>query len=185
MWRKIGLLIGVIAILFLSIGACASEELGEQQRREAIYAREQSFERAEAQIPAPIPTNFLARKMLVKFVNRLDTPDLPFYIYVLGENGNVIGYYVSQAIPVNICAFITSTEKIYSSSSGNIKLTAPSYDGIYYGGAGASSGCDGWFIFDSATDALIIIYGRNLFVASQPLALEAKPITVQIQRGEK
>jgi len=61
---------------------------------------------------------------------------------------------------------------------GNAVITAPSLDGIYYGGGGAAAGCDEWFFFDSATNALIKIRGVKFFTADQPLSLNAEPITV-------
>ncbi len=135
------------------------------------------FARAEAQYPLPQPNNFLARKMLVKYTNRQDIPDHPFYIYVLSDVGTIIGYYVSQAAPVNVNAFLSSTEDV-SMGNGRVVLQAPSLDGIYYGGAGASGG-NNWFFFDAQTDALIILYDVKLFVADQPLKVDAKPILVQ------
>ena len=94
----------------------------------------------------------------------------------------MVGYYVAKTVPINACNFLSSTEVVDSTSNGKVVLTAPSLDGIYYGGAGASSGCDAWFFFDSATDALIQIRGVNFFTADQPLRLEAKPITVAPDR---
>ena len=159
-------------ILLALLAGCSQAS---QQRDKSIRSRAQMFARAEAQIPLPQPSNFLARKMLAKYTIRQDVPDHPFYVYVLSDVGNIIGYYVAQAAPVNVNAFLSSTEDYVSGAV----MTAPSLDGIYYGGAGASQGGDGWFFFDAATDALIIIYGMKLFVADQPLKVDAKPILVQ------
>ena len=164
----------IIISMLLFIG-CVTPDLVTEQRKRNVIDRELVFAEAEALIPQPRPSNFPARRMLAKFVERQDSPDHPFYVYVLSDVGNIIGYYVAQAAPVNICAFLSSTEKVY----GTLKLTAPSLDGIYYGGAGSSSGCDGWFLFDAATDALVIIYGAKLFVVDQPLRVEAQPILIQ------
>ena len=172
------ILLGALFLIATASLSCTQEGLGEHQRQTAVLTREQAFARAQAQIPQPIPQNFLARKMLAKYVERQDVPDHPFYVYILGQTGNIVGYYVAQAAPVNVCAFLSSTEKISHETSPGLLITAPSLDGIFYGGSGASSGCDGWFIFDAATDALVIVYGSNMFVADQPLRLEAKPITI-------
>lgn len=158
----------------------------DQQRTSSINTRAEAFARAEALFPIPYTSNFPMRKALVKYTARQDTPNHPCYVYVLSDMGSIIGYYVSESFPVNINAFLSSTEeaKTYISGTSGITsnvLTAPSLDGIYYGGAGASQGGGGWFFFDSATDALVVLYGVKLFVSDQPLNLDVKPITIKAE----
>lgn len=155
------------------------------QRRESIENRSQTFARATNAAPVPKTNNFPLRKALVEMTERQDRVGVPYYVYVLGMNGNVVGYYVSKTTPVNSCAFLSSTEEVrtYDSNDGagfsSEVLTAPSLDGIYYGGAGASAGCDSWFFFDQASDAMITIRGVAFFVADKPLRLQAQAITVE------
>ena len=105
----------------------------------------------------------------------------PFYIYVLVENGNVVGYFVGQTAPQNACNFLSETTKIGTTpyNSNVYYRQAPSLDGVYYGGTGSSGACDEWFFFDATSDALIKIRGLNFFTADQPLKLEADPIEVR------
>lgn len=112
---------------------------------------------------------------------RDDLLNHPWYIYILGLNGNVIGYYVSKTDPVNACDFLSSTEDLHhdGDKGGFAITTAPSFDGIYYGGAGSASACDAWVFLDAATNALVKIRGLPFYVADQPLRLDAKPIRVQ------
>lgn len=167
-------LLALVFVMLLPPVACSPTD---EQRKRAISSRAETFARAEKAIPQPIPSNFLARKMLAKYTSRQDVPDHPFYVYILSDVGTIIGYYVAQAAPVNINAFLSSTQD-YDSMRGAI-LTAPSLDGIFYGGSGSSQGGDGWFFFDAASDALIILYGVKMFVADQPLKLETKQIIVE------
>ena len=172
----------IVAFLVLIAGfafACGDQQ--DDQREQAIEARSDTFARAEALHPVPGNNNFPQRESLVKFSERTDLANHPWYIYILGQNGNVIGYYVATSRAVNSCAFLSSTEDVFGSSHGNLKLTAPSLDGIYYGGSGASAGCDSWFIFDAATDAMIEFRGVDWFESDQPLLLDAEPITVATQ----
>ena len=166
------LMLGILVVSLLVISGCTTAE---QQRGKAINTRADAFAKAERQTPQPIPSNFLARKMLAKYVVRQDVPDHPFYVYVLADTGNILGYYVAQAAPVNVNAFLSSTE---DARNGYV-LTAPSLDGIFYGGSGSSQGGDGWFFFDAATDALVILYGVKMFVSDQPLNLDVKPIKIR------
>lgn len=176
--KKALLVISVLALMVALFG-CTTMDLAAEQNAESIETRAQMFDRAQAAVPEPRPDNFLAREMLAKYVERQDTPDHPFFIYVLGETGNVVGYYVAQAAPVNINAFLSSTQDIRSPySGGNVVLDAPSLDGIFYGGSGSSSGADAYFFFDAATDALVVLYGVHMFVSDQPLNLNVSPIEV-------
>ena len=180
---KIGMLKFVLAAfaIALVVAACGYETPGgEESRKESISARWQNFERAEALLPAPAQQNFPLRELLIEYTQRQDLVNHPWYTYVLGENGNAVYYFVSTTLPVNVCAFLSSTEDVKESSYGNLILTAPSLDGIYYGGAGASSTCNGWIVKDAATNAMGIIYGDKLLVFDQPLILDTEPVRIQI-----
>jgi hypothetical protein len=186
---KIKVLLGVL-VLTLILGAggiilasCEDSKnyLADKQRVESIRTRSEMFEKATSAAPEPIPENFLARQMLVKYVDRLDTPDKPCYIYLITEMGTCIGYYMAQAAPVNLNAFLSSTQSISNPyGDGNVVLDSPSLDGIFYGGAGSSQGGNNWFFFDSATDALIILYDQKIIASDQPLSIDADPITVLV-----
>lgn len=172
----------LIVATVLIAASCISERTpgGEESRRQAISARWQNFERAEALHPAPLQQNFPLRALLVEYTQRQDLTNHPWYTYVLGENGNAVYYFVSTTLPVNVCAFLSATEDIKTHSYGNMVLTAPSLDGIYYGGAGASASCSGWIVKDAATNAMGIIYGDKLLVFDQPLILDTEPVLIQI-----
>lgn len=178
--RRVGLAIGLLAVA-LALVACDEGTNGQlqDQRKDSIKQRSQAFARAENAAPTPRTVNFPLRKALVEFTKRQDLENHPWYVYILGLNGNAVAYYVAQTVPINSCNFLSSTEAVDSSDQGKVVITAPSLDGIFYGGGGASAGCDSWFFFDAATDALIQIRGVNWYAADQPLRVEAKAIKVQ------
>lgn len=178
MWVRVG--IAVLAVTGALLMACGEYGDPDAGRRAAVRQREATLVQAEALFPAPVLANFPLRQALVKFTEREDLLNHPFYVYILGDQGNVIGYYVAQTTPVNSCTFLSSTERIYGGASP-VVLTAPSLDGIFYGGGGSAAGCDEWFFFDVATDALIKIRGVRFFAADQPLLLEAAPIAVEVR----
>lgn len=173
---------GITAVIVLAFGITACGGGGtpssEKQRTNSVKARAKAFAKAEAAAPLPQPKNFPLRKALVEFTKRQDEIDHPWYVYILADTGNAIGYYVAKTVPVNACNFLSSTEDVRDDEWGNLKMTAPSLDGIYYGGSGASGACDSWFFFDSATNALVQIRGVKWFSSDQPLRLDAKPIVV-------
>lgn len=174
-------ILALLATLTIGFGIACDEENQNEQRETAIENRSQTFARAEAAVPVQPNTNFPQRQSLADFSARTDLLDHPWYIYILGDNGNVIGYYVAKARAVNSCAFLSSTEDVHDTGQGSgIVLTAPSLDGIYYGGAGASAGCDSWFIFDASTDAMIEFRGVKWFQSDVPLIVDAEQIKVDL-----
>ena len=169
----------VLSIGLMTMGCDETNNDANDQRKEAVQSRAETFERAQTLIPVPQTENFPLRAELVRFTERQDIENHPTYVYVLADTGQILGYYVAKTFPLNICAFLSSSEDVYNSSWGNLTMTAPSLDGIYYGGAGAGSTCDGWFFFDQETDALIELIGMKIWVADQPLNVEAEPLAVR------
>jgi hypothetical protein len=170
------IMVGILSLLVLS--ACGSNEL-EQQASKSVSSRTEMFSRAEKLYPMPTNSNFPVRKLLVKYTERQDMINHPWYTYILGDNGNIVFYFVSTTLPVNSCAFLSSTEAIVDRSEGDLVLTAPSTDGIYYGGSGASSACNGWIFEDATTGAIGLVFGTKIMTFDAPLILEAEPVLIQ------
>jgi hypothetical protein len=166
------------AILAAGCGAAAiraySGPSPSDARKHAVENRADNFNRAASLVPDPHNTNFPLRRALREFSDREDLLHHPWYVYLLGDNGNTIGYYVAKYPPENSCNFLSSTQDVYHDDHGNLPMQSPSYDGVYYGG----SVCDEWFIFDAATNALVKFRGFHYYVADQPLRVDAKPIKV-------
>lgn len=175
-------LFAILAFALFTAESC-NEGAGEQVRRDSVDLRNEVFAAAELKFPSPRPVNFPAREALVEYTNRQDRPNHPYYVYLLGENGNVINYFVSKTLPVNNCAFLSSTEDVEDYGQTDLITTAPSLDGIFYGGAGASAACDGLIIFDQVTDAMLIVYGGRTIVSDMPLKLDLKPIQIEVVGG--
>jgi hypothetical protein len=170
------ILLGMIAALSI---AC-TEEIGGDNREEAVSFRNRVYEKAVALIPAYEPENFPARRALNEYTIRQDRENHPYFVYILGINGNIINYFVSRTLPVNECAFLSATQDVRDDNDGgNLVLTAPSLDGIFYGGSGASAQCDGVIIFDLASEAMLTVSGPGRIVSDVPLALDLEPVEVQ------
>lgn len=169
------LLIGLTAIF---LGAC-DDSTQETQRDRSIEARAESFARAEDLVPIPRNENFPLRAVLAEYTVRQDLVNHPWYTYILNDLGAVTHYFVSTAVPVNSCAFLGSTEDVRDDDDGNLVLTAPSLDGIYYGGSGAASACNGWIFIDAATGVLGMAFGMKIMTFDAPLILETEPTLIQ------
>lgn len=154
-------------LMILSIVLMSSGCENNSTQKQGEVEQESVMRRAIQAEPVPQVNNFLTRKSVVKWVDRMDTPNKLFYIYVLADNGAKIGYFVAQYRPVSTATFLTPTKRLEMSSSGNVTLPAPSLDGTYYGTGGAS---DQYFFFDAETDAFIELQGLNYILMDQPLA---------------
>lgn len=174
--------VGFMAVVVLAVlTACSGGNSAlKKQRSASVTERVQAYERAVAKYPEPKTENFPNRATLVEMTKRDDLVNHPWYVYILGMNGNVIGYYVAKSDPVNACDFLSSTEDVgtYGDHDGVAITTAPSLDGIFYGGSGATAGCDAWVFLDYATNALVKIRGLPFYVADQPLRVDAQAIKV-------
>lgn len=175
--RNLKILLLIISIFMLFSTSC-DETSNSQSQGEA--SQENVMMRAMTQEPVPEVNNFLTRKAVVKWIERMDTPDKLFYIYVLADNGAKIGYFVAQYRPVSTSTFLTPTKRIEKMSMDYGKvLPAPSLDGTYYGEGGASAQ---YFFFDAETDAFIELKGLNYILMDQPLAgLEIPRLRVDTQ----
>jgi len=135
--------------------------------------------RAEALAPAPHTENFPLRETLIKYTLRQDMVNHPWYTYIMSDTGAITHYFVSTTLPVSTNAFLGSTEIIHSDSNGKVVLTAPSLDGIYYGGSGSSSNQNGWIFIDAATGAMGVVYGHKILTFDAPLMLETDALLIQ------
>lgn len=157
-------------LIIMGQSSCESRSRADRDRQEQIV------DRARSQNPIPDLQHSQTYDSVVKWLRRWDSPDKVSYVYILADNGQIIGYYVAQGRPVSTCTFLTNPQTEYG-SSGRVALPAPALDGTYYGNCGESS----VFFFTAETDAFIEVGGLNYFVTDQPLGIEAQEFTVALQ----
>ena len=174
------LLKAALLVSFATLALAGCKEGQSSTRADGAKTQESMMQRAQSKTPVPQVSNFLTRDAVAKWMRRMDTPDKTFYVYLMGNNGQQIGYYVAQTRPISNCTLMTPPDKLHywSGSAGRTTAVtqAPSLDGVY-----STGGCDSYFFFDAATDAYIEIQGLNFFVADQPLSIDAEPIRVSAQ----
>lgn len=172
--NKKSLIVGTVvaSIMLMGASSCVKEDSQSQGRK----TQEEIMKRAQQSVPVPQVENFRTRKAVAEWMERMDTPDKVFYIYLLGNNGQKIGYYIGQTRPISVCSFMTPTEREIGvgGSGANPLGQAPALDGVWYGGGG----CDQYFFFDAETDALHSIGGINYLVSDQPLEVDVEPLSV-------
>lgn len=176
--RILSAIVVATCLLTLLVG-CEEGDPETRQRNTSIDQRAEMFARAEALYPVPQTVNFPLRQVLAEYTKREDLVNHPWYTYILNDMGNITHYFVSTALPVNSCAFLSSTEDVETRYEGTIVLTAPSLDGIYYGGSGAASACNGWIFIDAGTGAMGLAFGTKIITFDAPLLLDTEPVRIQ------
>jgi hypothetical protein len=166
--------VAVFALLLL-MGASdcnGDSSAGDEQRDKAVSGRWRNFDRAVAKYPDPQLSNFPMREALIEMTNRQDMVNHPWYVYIFGHNGNMIGHYVAETVPINACNFLSSSEDVYedNNEAGLTTLSAPSLDGMFYG----NSACDAWFFIDVASNSLVQIRGMAFHASEAPMVLDAE-----------
>lgn len=176
MWKLVTL--GTLCVFSALLQSGCNEVSSRERGRiyvDNVYIREKVFQQAQTLYPIPIPSDFPLRKDLVEFTLQEARPG-PWYVYIQTDSGSYSAYYVAKNKPQNSCNFLSETKTIYN----GVERDAPSLDGIYYGGTGASGACDAWFWFDASTNALIETRFKTT-VSNQPLAIDVPEIKVKIQ----
>jgi hypothetical protein len=160
------------------------------QAQQASQARADAFAKASALYPAPLMKNFPLRQALVNLTLAQDEVNHPWYIYIQApQTGQVIAYYVGKTAPQNECNTLSDTEAItpdpnsYNDGRGSLILTAPTLNGVYAGGAGATGSCSTFFFQDASTGAFIELFGNSFIVMDQPLSLDVPRLRVDTGAG--
>lgn len=162
----------IFALAFSLVGC----KMNQSSRSSGEQQNETVMQRAVSEVPVPRVNNFLTRKSVAKWMRRMDKPNKIFYVYIMADTGQSIGYYTAQNRPVSMCDLMTPPDRVHNGydNDGNTVVQAPSLDGVYHG-----HGCNGVYFFSASTDAYIEIDGFHYIVTDQPLDIKAKPIQVQ------
>lgn len=172
--------IGLTAILFLSAGACDGDTPDAQS--EESDRQQSNYERLTAEEPALSMDHPMTRQTINFWIETWDEPGKLAYVYLLASNGQMIGYYIFEGLPVSYCASLTPTyrtERPYGGSGQNGHIVpAPAMDGVYYSG----NQCDGYYGKDAVSGAYweyTIGNGITHLVSSEPLPRqEVEPLGV-------
>lgn len=168
--RKIVLGILIITTAILTMGADDCGGQAEANRQKAEKARETTMERAQDAVPVPQINNFINRKAVAEYMERMDDPSKTFYVYLTSYTGKVIGYYVTRTHPISICSLMTPPDDAeYWSNGGTTVVQAPTLNGLY---ANGGDGCDHYYAFTADSDTMIE-FSQDFFISDQPLELEA------------
>ena len=131
-------------------------------------------------VPPYQPTTFPARSDINRYLRETEQPG-EWYTYALNWAGEPIFYVVSDGKPRNICVSITAPDRKVTGSNGNVVMSAPALDGVYYGGAN----CNSWYLWDASTGNYIDVTGQGFTLVSTkaPLQLETDPVLLSWEQS--
>ena len=131
---------------------------------------------ATGAVPPYEPSAFPARVDINRYLKETELAG-EWYTYALNWQGEPIFYVVSDSKPRNICVSITAPDRKVKGSQGNVVMSAPALDGVYYGGAD----CNSWYLWDATTGTFIELSGQGFSLLSTraPLLLETDPVQLE------
>lgn len=168
--RTAGLIAALVAVL-VALTGCETDGSPEAQAQER-ERQQNSYERLTAAEPAHEMQHPVTRRTVNFWIDTWDEPGKLSYVYLQSANGDLLGYYILEGLPVSYCVSLTPNYRIETHGSGTITrhmVPAPSVDGVYYGGSGS---CDTYYGKDASTGAYIEYtagLGINVLLYDQPL----------------
>lgn len=90
------------------------------------------------------------------------------YVYLLTANGDTLGYYITEGLPVSYCTSLIPPSKIWKDQYGNMDIQNPSIDGTY----SSASNCNIFYGKDATSGAYIeynVGMGINALIFDQPM----------------
>jgi hypothetical protein len=124
------------ALVLLGASSCDGGPSAQEQES----GRQQSnYERLAAAQPAQ-SAGYSSTRETINFW--LETwgqePGKLSYVYLLASNGQMVGYFIFEGLPVSYCASLTPTyrweDRPGDGNSTQFQVPAPAMDGVYYSG---------------------------------------------------
>lgn len=148
MHRRLAIILAAIFAIGL-LAACGEVERDAQKKESD--RRQGSYEQLSSNQPAESMSYSPTRNTINGWIETWDEPGKLSYVYLLASNGQLIGYYIFEGLPVSICTALTPNYDIRSHEYGNVVVPAPGVDGVYYGGGE----CSAYYGFDATTGSYI------------------------------
>ena len=159
----------ILTVVLLGAGSCDQEtpQAAESQRQQSNY------DRLTAEQPAQSADYSSTRETINFWIDTWGRePGKLSYVYLLASNGQMIGYFIFEGLPVSYCASLTPTyrwERRGNNTSNNWEqVPAPAMDGVYYSGGQ----CQAYYGRDAVSGSYMeytVGTGISALVYEQPL----------------
>lgn len=136
-------------------------------------ARDQAFERLQSGQPGIGMSWSPTRENINFWATTWEKPGKLSYVYLMASNGQLVGYYIFEGLPISYCASLYPTYDFVDSpddgdSAWDFQVPAPSLDGVYYSGGQ----CTQYFGKDATTGSYLEFSAGqsiNFLVYEEPL----------------
>jgi hypothetical protein len=170
--RKTRIVLGLLAFVLAgaALAACEDGTAGSSQTDEA-ESRQNSYDRQVAGQPAESMGYSPSRDTINFWIKTWDQPGKLSFVYLQGANGEMLGYYVLEGLPVSYCASLTPNYEIVrrgDAGGAMLAVPAPGVDGVYYSGGQ----CNSYYGKDATTGAYVEYtagLGINVLLFDEPL----------------
>lgn len=167
-------IMGILAAAAMNAVITNSESSSERDAR----TQEEIMKMGQTAEPTYQPQNFLSRRAINEWTQRMDTPDKLWYVYLMTDNGAFIGYHICRTVPLSYGVSLTSPEKTESKHNhGMVSKPAPGVDGVYYQGTDPEV----FYCFDAETDALVTFKTRFVYY-DQPLDISVPELRLKVNK---
>lgn len=115
----------------VALTACTEDSSSQSKERDT---QQSNYDQLVANQPAGTMNFSPTRETINMWIETWGEPGKLAYVYLVSGDGDPIGYYVLEGLPVSYCASLTPTYRIEGDSAGNVLAPSPAMDGVYYSG---------------------------------------------------
>lgn len=167
-------LLGMLALAVVAFASCG--EVGPSTQDQERETQDAVLKRGLDSQPIYQIQNFLSREAINKWLERMDTPNKLWYVYLMTESGAFIGYHVCNTVPLSYGVSLTNPSEKVTGRWGNVTMPAPGLDAVYYTGTDPTV----HFCFDAETDALVT-FNVEFVYYDKPLNVDAPRLRLEVE----
>lgn len=170
--RRISIIVALL-VTMLVVAGCSEQTAADRENE----AKAKNYEQLQNSQPTDTMSYSPTRETINFWIDTWDEQGKISYVYLFASNGQEIGYYVFEGLPVSYCASQTPPEQLKDTYEGHEVVTAPSMDGAYYSGGQ----CNVYYGKDAGTGSFIEFStggSQNYLLTEQPLDRpDVEPLT--------
>lgn len=177
--RSMKIRIVAILLAIVALGAACSGGGSKDNEKSDAKSRDKTVNELISEQPAETMDYSPSRNTINKWITTWGEPGKLSYVYLVNTNGDTVGYYILEGLPVSYCASITRNYDVRNGSGDTeLVLPAPGVDGVWYSGGQ----CQTYYGFDAESGQYLEWFagmGLAQLVYSEPLerlSIDAQPL---------
>lgn len=156
----------ILVLTLLTLGSSCEGDSTSQETERGI--QQSNYDVLAANQPAETMNYSPTRETVNFWIETWDEPGKLAFVYLLASNGQLIGYYVFEGLPVSYCVSLTPNFDVDSSSYGKVVTPVPAMDGVFY----SDAPCNNYYGKDATTGSYLEFtagQGINPLLYEEPL----------------